>query len=69
MRYRVLLVLVLFSAAAKPQESAPRRPSAAPATLQMITVPGRPGESCVVLVDAKNVPLFRRCTHGRVWTT
>jgi len=46
-----------------------RRPSARPATLQVFTVPGRPGETCVVLVDAKNTPLVRQCTYGHVWTT
>jgi hypothetical protein len=39
------------------------RPSALPATLQVITVPGRPGETCVILLDAKKVPLMRRCTY------
>ena len=34
------------------------------------TVPGAPGETCVLLVDAKNdgtTPLLRRCTYGVVW--
>lgn len=34
------------------------------------TQPGQPGETCVLLVDAKNgpdKPLARRCTYGHVW--
>ncbi|RYF42323.1 MAG: hypothetical protein EOO25_07090 [Comamonadaceae bacterium] len=34
------------------------------------TVPGEPGETCVLLVDAKNgadKPLARRCTYALVW--
>ena len=34
-----------------------------PATLQVLPVPGRPGETCYVLVDANNVPLALRCTR------
>ena len=37
----------------------------------LITLPGLPGETCVLLIDAKNDaarPLFRRCTYGIVWT-
>lgn len=36
----------------------------------LVTVPGAPGETCVLLVDAKNdatAPLLRRCTYGVVW--
>ena len=34
------------------------------------TIPGAPGETCIVLVDAKNgpaQPLAKRCTYGIVW--
>jgi hypothetical protein len=37
----------------------------------IITVAGQPGETCVLLVDAKNDaqrPLARRCTYSLVWT-
>jgi hypothetical protein len=37
----------------------------------IVTVAGAPGETCVLLVDAKNdqkSPLARRCTYGLVWT-
>lgn len=37
----------------------------------LITEPGAPGETCVLLVDARNganAPLLRRCTYGVVWT-
>lgn len=37
---------------------------------RIATVPGQPGETCIVLVDAKNgagQPLARRCTYGIVW--
>lgn len=36
----------------------------------IVTVAGQPGETCVLLVDAKNgtdKPLVRRCTWGLVW--
>jgi hypothetical protein len=36
----------------------------------IVTVSGQPGETCVLLVDAKHdasQPLARRCTHGLVW--
>lgn len=51
--------------AALPAVTAPvgPRPSVA-------TVPGQPGETCVLLVDAKNgvdKPLARRCTYALVW--
>ncbi|MGH6691346.1 MAG: hypothetical protein ACREF4_11800, partial [Gammaproteobacteria bacterium] len=48
-------------------------PAPAPATgkrPRIVTAPGRPGETCVVLIDAKNGvvnPLARRCTYGIVW--
>jgi hypothetical protein len=37
----------------------------------IVTVAGQPGETCVLLVDAKNDaqhPLARRCTYSLVWT-
>jgi hypothetical protein len=52
--------------AAVPQADAapdPRRPS-------VIVQPGQPGETCVLLVDAKHdavQPLARRCTYAVVW--
>lgn len=39
--------------------------------LSISTVPGVPGETCVVLEDAKHDlrnPLIQRCTFGNVWT-
>jgi hypothetical protein len=39
--------------------------------LHVATQPGQPGETCVLLVDAKHGadhPLARRCTFGTVWT-
>jgi hypothetical protein len=36
----------------------------------IVTVAGQPGETCVLLVDAKNDvsrPLARRCTYAQVW--
>jgi hypothetical protein len=48
-------------------------PSAASTGLAVRTEPGQPGETCVVLVDAKTPAaspvraLARRCTFGRVW--
>jgi hypothetical protein len=35
------------------------------------TAPGKPGETCILLVDEKNDtehPLAKRCTYGIVWT-
>ena len=62
-------ITALFSGAAHGREEAnDRRPTAAPATLRVFTVPGRPGETCVILVDAKNTPLMRQCSYG-AWTT
>ncbi|MFL6627841.1 MAG: hypothetical protein ACJ8G1_15475 [Vitreoscilla sp.] len=48
-------------------------PAFAPAAggLHVATQPGQPGETCVLLVDAKHGtdhPLARRCTFGTVWT-
>jgi len=45
--------------------------SAAGARPSVLTVAGSPGETCVLLVDAKHgadQPLGRRCTYGVVWT-
>jgi hypothetical protein len=39
--------------------------------LHVATQPGQPGETCVLLLDAKHGadhPLARRCTFGTVWT-
>ena len=36
----------------------------------LLTEPGAPGETCVLLVDAQHsaqAPLLRRCTYGVVW--
>lgn len=44
---------------------APARPG-----LGIATIAGAPGETCVLLTDAKhdvNNPLLRRCTYGTVW--
>jgi len=38
--------------------------------LSLATTPGEPGQTCVLLVDAKHdasAPLARRCTYGIVW--
>lgn len=43
---------------------------AASARLAVTTVPGQPGETCVLLTDARHgadSPLLRRCTWGVVW--
>ena len=40
-------------------------------SLHVLTQPGQPGETCVLLVDGKHGadhPLARRCTFGTVWT-
>lgn len=45
-------------------------PVAAPAGLNVVTRPGQPGETCVLLVDAQHdarAPLASRCTYGIVW--
>jgi hypothetical protein len=42
-----------------------------PARPHVITAAGEPGETCILLVDAKrdaSRPLARRCTYGLVWT-
>lgn len=50
----------------------PASASAAPAGRPIVlTQPGAPGETCVLLVDAQHTaqaPLLRRCTYGVVWT-
>ncbi len=48
-------------------------PQFAPAAggLHIVTQPGQPGETCVLLLDGKHAadhPLARRCTYGTVWT-
>lgn len=51
------------------QASMPAAPSSA-AGLSVITLTGAPGETCVLLVDAKHDqqhPLVRRCSYGVVW--
>jgi hypothetical protein len=45
-------------------------PPAARPGLSIVTAAGQPGETCVMLVDAKHgaaEPLARRCTYGTVW--
>ncbi len=45
-------------------------PAAAERQPQLATAPGKPGETCILLVDAKNdaaQPLAKRCTYGIVW--
>jgi hypothetical protein len=52
-------------AAAPPVSATPRRP------VFLAAEPGRPGETCVALQDARSespVILARRCTYGIVWT-
>lgn len=39
--------------------------------LNVVTAPGQPGETCVMLTDAKHdlkTPLAKRCTYSVVWT-
>ena len=50
------------------EATAPRAPVAVPT---VVTRPGQPGETCVLLVDAKHDaanPLAQRCTYSLVWT-
>jgi hypothetical protein len=45
-------------------------PLAAPGGVNILTRPGQPGETCVLLVDAQHdarAPLASRCTYGIVW--
>lgn len=44
-----------------------RLPAAAEKKLRIVTSAGRPGETCVALVDAARRPLVRRCTYAVVW--
>ncbi len=40
-------------------------------SLSVVTAPGEPGETCVMLVDARHdgsAPFSKRCTYGIVWT-
>ena len=51
-------------APAAPEKSAPNRPT-------VVAQAGEPGETCILLVDAKRDaqrPLARRCTYGIAWT-
>lgn len=46
-------------------------PLAARGGVNVVTRPGQPGETCVLLVDAQrdaSAPLASRCTYGIVWT-
>ena len=55
--------------AAASAPSAPRAPRAGTRP-SIVTQPGQPGETCVLLVDAKHDaanPLARRCTYALVW--
>jgi hypothetical protein len=50
--------------------AAPAATSSAGRPLHLVLEPGAPGETCVVLVDARYAargPLARRCTYGIVW--
>jgi hypothetical protein len=62
----LVLPLAALACGAEPEAAAARRPSATPASLRVITLPGRPGETCAILLGAKNVPLMRRCTYRYV---
>jgi hypothetical protein len=45
-------------------------PAASNRLPQLATAPGKPGETCILLVEAKNdseQPLAKRCTYGIVW--
>lgn len=41
--------------------------TAAGGGLHVLTRPGQPGETCVVLADGKNTALATRCSYGIVW--
>ncbi len=50
--------------------AAPAAAPAPPTAPRIVTLPGQPGETCILLVDAKHGvrdPLARRCTYGIVW--
>jgi hypothetical protein len=52
-----------WAALPAPDAAATRRPT-------IVTAPGQPGETCVMLVDARNdvtKPLAKRCTYALVW--
>ena len=54
--------------ASLPAPAAEARPGPRP---QLLTIAGQPGETCILLVDAKHDaqrPLAKRCTYGIVWT-
>jgi hypothetical protein len=54
--------------ASLPAPAAAAKPGPRP---QLLTVAGQPGETCILLVDAKHDaqrPLAKRCTYGIVWT-
>lgn len=60
---RVSAVRWALVPAAAPVAAAGNRPT-------LLTEPGAPGETCVLLVDAQHsakAPLLRRCTYGVVW--
>jgi hypothetical protein len=51
-----------------PAPAAEAKPGPRP---QLLTMAGQPGETCILLVDAKHDaqrPLAKRCTYGIVWT-
>lgn len=55
--------------ASVPAPAAPSKPDAR--RPHIVTAAGDPGETCILLVDAKHGaerPLARRCTYGLVWT-
>lgn len=52
-----------WAALPAPAAAPPRHPA-------IVTAPGQPGETCVMLVDARNdvtKPLAKRCTYSLVW--
>jgi hypothetical protein len=46
---------------------AAQAPAEATGSLRVLTRAGRPGETCVTLVDTKNIALANHCTYGIVW--
>jgi len=53
-----------WAASPVPPEGAAKRP-------RIVTLPGNPGETCILLIDENGDmrhPLARRCTYGIVWT-
>jgi hypothetical protein len=61
-----ILVVILVLAPVGAGACAGERPRAAVATLQVITIPGRPGEKCMILVGANHAPLAWRCSYDRL---